>query len=73
MERQLTANLRTSTSVVDFGGLDSSIISILRGGIIMSIGDFPKSLSRATLVSRDNVSREIGRTQKWCDMPLVAD
>ena len=28
---------------MDFRGFDSSIILILRGGILMSIGDFPES------------------------------
>ena len=41
----LTANLRTK--VLDFRGFDSSIILILRGGILMSIGNFPESLSQA--------------------------
>ena len=53
-----TANL--PTNIVDFRGFDSSMILILRGGILMSIGDFPESLSRAMLVGC-NVSREIGR------------
>ena len=38
------------TNIVDFRGLDLSIILISRGGILMSIGDFPQSLSRAMLV-----------------------
>ena len=48
------------TNIVDFGGFDSSIILILRGGIPRPIGDFPESLSQAMLVGCD-VSREIGR------------
>ena len=44
----ITANL--PTNIVDFKGLDSSIVLIQRGGILMSIGDFPESLSRAMLV-----------------------
>ena len=43
-----TANLRTK--ILDFGGFVSSIVSILRGGILMSTGDFPESLSQAILV-----------------------
>ena len=43
-----TANL--PTNIVDFGGFDSSIILIIRGGIPRPIGDFPESLSRAMLV-----------------------
>ena len=35
---------------MDFRGFDSSTISILRGGILMSIGNFPESLSQAILV-----------------------
>ena len=38
------------TSIVEFRGFDSSIILILRGGILMSIGDFPEMLSQAILV-----------------------
>ena len=34
----------------DFRDFDSSIILILRAGIIMSIGNFPESLSQAILV-----------------------
>ena len=47
------------TNIVDLRGFDSSIILILRGGILMSIVHFPKSLSQAMLVG-GNVSREIG-------------
>ena len=43
-----TANL--PTNIVDFGGLDSSIILSLRGGIPRPMGDFPESLSQAMLV-----------------------
>ena len=43
-----TANL--PTNIMDFGGFDSSIILSLRGGILMSIGDFPECLSQAILV-----------------------
>ena len=35
------------TNIVDFGGFDSSVILILRGGILMSVGDSPESLSQA--------------------------
>ena len=43
-----TANPRTK--IMDFRGFDSIIILILRGGILMSIGDFPESLSQSILV-----------------------
>ena len=39
-----------NTKIMDFRVADSSIISILRGGIPMSMGDFPDSLSQAILV-----------------------
>ena len=42
------ANLRTN--IMDFRGFDSSMILRLRGGILMSKGDFPESLSQASLV-----------------------
>ena len=43
-----TANL--PTNIMDFGGFDSSIILMLRGGLLMSIGNFLESLSQAILV-----------------------
>ena len=42
-----TANLRTK--ILDFGGFDSGGILILRGGTLMSIGNFPQSLSQQIL------------------------
>ena len=54
----ITANL--PTNIVDFRGFDSSIMLCFRCGILMSIGNFPESLSQAMLVGC-NVSREIGR------------
>ena len=50
-----------SLLTLGFREFDSSIILIWRGGILMSIGGFPESLSRAMLEGC-NVSREIGRT-----------
>ena len=44
----VTPNL--PTNIVDFRGLDSSIILIIRGGIPMSIRDFQEDLSQAMLV-----------------------
>ena len=41
------ADLRTK--ILDFGGFDSSIISVLRGGILMSMGSLPEILSQAIL------------------------
>ena len=35
---------------MDFRGFDSSIMLNVRGGILMSTGDFPESLSQAMLV-----------------------
>ena len=40
----ITANLRTN--ITDFRGFDSSIVLILRGGIIMSVGDITESSSQ---------------------------
>ena len=45
-----TANLRTK--ILDFRGFDSSRILILSGGILVSIGDFPESLSQQILAGR---------------------
>ena len=44
----MRANLRTK--ILDFRGFDSSRILILRGGILMSIGNFPEILSQRILV-----------------------
>ena len=44
----VTANLRTI--IMAFRGFDSSIILILRSGILMSKGDFPESLDQAIVV-----------------------
>ena len=52
---RLTANLRTK--MLDFRGFDSSRILCLRGGILMSRGNFPESLSQAILVGRILVGR----------------
>ena len=44
----MTANLHAN--IMDFRGLDSSIIIHLRGGIPRPKGNFPESLSQAILV-----------------------
>ena len=54
-----TANL--CTNIMDFRGFDSSIILILRGGVLMSIGDFSGSLSQAILVG----IMLVGRLSVW--------
>ena len=61
--RRRTANLRTK--IPDFRGFDSSRILILRGGILMSMGNSLERLSQAILAG--NLSREIGRM--LTDMP----
>ena len=38
------------TNIMDFGGFDSSVSLILRGGISRPVGDLPESLSQAILV-----------------------
>ena len=48
-----TANL--CTKILDFRGFDSSIILIVRGGILMSIGNLP------LVFESSNLSREILR------------
>ena len=50
-----TANLRTN--IMDFRASDSSIILIMRGGILRSIGDFPESLMHAVLVGAISAGR----------------
>ena len=46
--RLVTASLRTK--IMDFGGFDTSRILSVRGGILMSKGNFPESLSQGILV-----------------------
>ena len=43
------ATAHLPTNIVDFGGFDSSIILILRGGILMSMGIFPEGSSQGIL------------------------
>ena len=50
-----TPNLRTET--LDFRGFDSIRILSLRGGVLMSIGDFPETLSQEILAGRILVGR----------------
>ena len=64
-----TANLRTN--IMDFRGIDSSIILIVRGRILMSIGDFPESLSQAILVGIMLVGR-LGVYASTMQLALVA-
>ena len=45
-----TANL--PNEVMDFRGFDASIVLIFRGGILLSIGNFPESLGQAILAGR---------------------
>ena len=45
-----TANLCTSTKILDFRGFDSSRILSSRGGILMSTWNFPESLHQAIFV-----------------------
>ena len=62
-ERGVTAN--PPTNIVDFRGLDSSTILMLRGGIPRPKGNFRENLNQAMLGC--NVSREIGRcrSHEW--------
>ena len=53
--KQCNANLRTK--ILDVGGFYSSKILSLRGGILMSIGISPESLSQAILAGRFLVGR----------------
>ena len=57
----MEANLRTK--IPEFRGLDSSIILTFRSGIIMCIRNIPRNFE-STNLSRDNLSREIGRTRE---------
>ena len=50
--------------VLDCRGFDSSSILILKCVILMSTGGFPEILSSPNL-SRDSLSREMGRSYPW--------
>ena len=52
------------TKIMDFRRFDSSRVLISRGGILMSIGNVPE-VFESTNLSRDNLSREIGRTPSF--------
>ena len=60
-----TANLRTK--VLDFRGFDSSIILMLRGGILVYIGNSPDVLSHGILVGIILVGR-LG-VRNWIEPP----
>ena len=47
-------------TLLDLRGLYASTISTIRGGILMSMGDFPGKFESGNL-SRNHVSREIGQ------------
>ena len=67
-----TANLRTR--ILDLGGFDSSRILTLRGGILMSIGDFPETLSQQIwiiLVGRLSVPVSV-KTEPFHASPSLA-
>ena len=51
----LTTNLRTK--ILDFSGFDASENLVLRGGILMSIGNFPDVLSQRILAGTILVRR----------------
>ena len=46
--------------ILDFSGFDTNVILILRGGILMSIGYFPESLSQEILAGIILVGRLVG-------------
>ena len=56
-EQRSTPDLRTITEILDFRGFDSSRISSLRDGILMSIGNCPESLSQQIFVGMILVGR----------------
>ena len=53
------------TNIMDFGGFDSRLMLSLKGGILMSIGKLPESLSQAMLVGVILVYREIWRISRF--------
>ena len=66
-----TANLRTK--ILDFRGFDSSRILIVRGGILMCVGNCPEVLSQRILVGIILVGRLgvplVRRTLAWLSSP----
>ena len=56
-DRSFLGTHNLPTNIVVFRGFDSSIILILRCGILTSTGDFPGSLSQAMLVGTMLVGR----------------
>ena len=63
------ANLRTK--ILDFRGFYSNIILDLEGWHSLAYKDFPKNVESRNL-SRDNLSREIGRSMYSVGINVVA-
>ena len=68
-----TANLRTK--ILDFRGFDSSRILISRGAILMSVGNFPESLSHrilagTILVGRLGVGQRIRKERTYLSLSI---
>ena len=66
-----TASLRTK--ILDFRAFDSSIIYMFSSGILMSIRRESTGMFDSTNLSRDKLSREIGRIwpRQSCSMIIV--
>ena len=59
--KKLSNTANVHTKILGFRGFDSSRISISRGGILLSAGNFPEMLSPRTLAWIIDPSRESGR------------
>ena len=64
LQQMITANL--PTQILHFRGFASNMVMILRGGIIMSMGDFPESSSQGILVWIISVGRLGVRLSQDC-------
>ena len=62
----MTCTPNLPTNIVDFKGFDSSTILNVRGEMPRPVGDLPEGFESSN-VSRDDVSREIGRTNTGAD------
>ena len=67
-----TRERRPRTTILDFGGLDSSTLLIARAGFLMSIESSLDFLSQQILVGTIHISREIGCSSLQQELPCAS-
>ena len=67
----LTADIRTSTQILDFRGFDSIRIFIIRGGIPRPIREYPAKFE-STNLNLETHCMETGRTGRFSRLPVCS-